>query len=612
MSGIGAIVWSESSAPNNHSAERMQDALRVYGPDRQAVRRCWPCELVSTLALGFTPEDEFERQPVAVGGRWHIVFAGWISNRSDIFRMLGLDSKTQAKISDSALFARLWQMRMAQAIKKLDGSFACLIWDELDRIFYAIRSIGSAPPLHYHHNSKRTAFSTVPKGLFAMGDVDRHLDEVKLSQNLLLDFDDRHRSYFDKIARLPTGHMLVLRQGQISISSLYELSEVPDIRYQTDSAYIEAAKEQFDRAVSEHARSRETPAIALSSGLDSTAVAITALERLAPEPLISFTSVPEPGWDGRTIGYGYTGDERGPVEALARFYPALETNFIDCAGMDATAFLDEFFLLAELPPRNVTNLGWFTSIAKATRMRSKRVLLTGDSGNMTLGFERQRSIAGLLRDGRAKEAANKAVRKLRQGLSQSSRLHPRDWSAAKTDWQAVSYTLDRLNSPRDLAAEALFGGERDEGGDLILALQTLTGVQVRDPLGDRRLAEFCMGLPPAQFDKDGVTRCVIKRVMGDRLPAAIATAPRGRQAADTHLRLTRRIQLLRQEIEAGKSHASLSRLVDFDRLSQLLTHWPDKTPLSRADHPDFLLVHLGLPRALANIRFAKWSEGANR
>ena len=612
MSAIGAIVWSESTVPVDDAAYRMRNALRIYGPDRDIVTRSWPCDLILTLATGFTPEDAFEQQPVVVGGRWRVVFNGLIFNRDDMVERLNISKNAERTIPDSAVFAQLWERWQAQAIELLDGSFSGIVWDDQERILYAVRSIGSAPPLHYHHTAKRTAIATAPKGLFAIGDLDRQVDETKLSQNLLLDFDDRERSYFKEVSRLPTGHMLELKGGRIRIEALYDPRNIRDVRFKSDDQYIDAARDQLDRAVREHSRACEAPAIALSSGLDSSAVAISAIEHFSPDPLVSFTAVPDPEWDGRVLGAGRVGDERGPVKALARAYPALETNFLDCAGMDATAYLEEFFLLAELPPRNVTNLGWFTSIAKSARSRGKRVLLTGESGNASISFEREPSIGSLLSDGRIMDAAKQSKLAVRHALCPPDTLITRDWSATRSASLMENTFAGRMNSPRDTASRTLFGGARDEAGDLALALQAISGVQLRDPLGDRRLAEFCIGLPPSQFDKRGVARRLIKCAMGDRLPGVLARVQRGRQAADIHLRLSRKRHQLSREIEASKSHSMISELVDLDRLSSLMETWPKTTPLSKRDHPDFLLVHVGLPRALANIRFARWLEGANR
>ncbi|MEM7781512.1 MAG: asparagine synthetase B family protein [Pseudomonadota bacterium] len=617
MSAIGAIVWSDHAGAvrdpaSLDAAARLLGALKIYGPERQSSWCKQPCELVSTLALGFTPEDAFEHQPVSFARRWKVVFAGWISNRTDVCRRLGIEAHAKKTMPDSMLFTSAWHAWERGAVGKLDGSFACFIWDELNRIGFAVRSIGSSPPLYYHQSSSRIVVATAPKGIFALGDIERRTDLLKLQQNLLLDFEDRQRSYYEGVKRIPTGHLIEIKSGEISLHSLYNPRNAISVRFRKDSDYVEAAREHLEHAVAEHSRARQIPALALSSGLDSSAVAMTMLHQHAPKNVLSFTSVPEPGWDGRAIGDGRVGDERGPVEALAKAYPTLETNLIDCAGMDVTEYLDEFFLLAELPPRNVMNMGWITAIAKAARARGKRVLLTGESGNATLGFERYPSISALLMERRIYEFTRRARRYFRHGSAPSLPMIPRDWSAARKPFSPNLADPESENAPADIAQDTLFGGTRDEAGAVQLAIQTLTGVQLRDPLGDRALAEFCMGIPAAQFDKGGEARSLMKRVMNRRLPKEVLSAPRGRQAADTHLRLTRRKEALSQEIEACKSHSMISELIDLKRLQRLLATWPANTPLSRADHPDYLMVHLGLPRAIANLRFAKWVDGSNR
>jgi len=48
------------------------------------------------------------------------------------------------------------------------------------------------------------------------------------------------------------------------------------------------------------------------------------------------------------------------------------------------------------------------------------------------------------------------------------------------------------------------------------------GIVPLHPLSDRRIAEFCLGLPGEQRLRDGLTRSILRRAMGDLLPDAIA------------------------------------------------------------------------------------------
>lgn len=601
MSAIGALLWRSAEAADDRALARIENSLRIHGPDRRSRRIIGRCGLVSTLMLGFTPEDGLERQPLASPARRHLVFAGWVSNRAEMLDALGIEPVRRAAMPDSAVALAAWERWGEAAPARLDGSFALLLWDEASETLHAARSAGTAPPLHYHGDSRRHVFATVPTGIFALGDVERRLDPIKLAQNLRLDFDDRERSYFEGVRRVPAGHLLTLAGDRAVLRSLCDSANAPEVRYARDRDYVDAANELLDRAVADHLRANETPAIALSAGLDSGAVAVAALDRLGGSArLPAFTAVPESGWDGRVLGASRIGDESDPVRALAARYPALDQHFIDSAGEDLTAHLDQIFQLGEVPPRNIANIFWWVAITRAGRASGSRVMLNGASGNATIGFEVP---------GRSRTGLDKLVSRIRGGADGGAGMLR--WSAIHPDLVVSDEGAALPATPREAAPLTLFGGERDEAGSVALAIQTLTGVQDRDPLGDRRLAEYCIGLAPDQFARGRVNRRLVRRMMAGRLVPEVLASPRGRQAADRHLRLTRQRAALRAELERDRGDPALAALVDFDRLLALIDDWPARTPLSAADHPDHLIAHVGLPRAICNLRFARWVEGRN-
>src|SRR6185503_14453349 len=67
------------------------------------------------------------------------------------------------------------------------------------------------------------------------------------------------------------------------------------------------------------------------------------------------------------------------------------------------------------------------------------------------------------------------------------------------------------------------------------------GVDARDPTGDQRLIEFCLALPPEQFQRDGQARWLIRRAMAGRLPSEVLwNRDRGQQSSDWLHRLRAR------------------------------------------------------------------------
>jgi asparagine synthase (glutamine-hydrolysing) len=93
------------------------------------------------------------------------------------------------------------------------------------------------------------------------------------------------------------------------------------------------------------------------------------------------------------------------------------------------------------------------------------------------------------------------------------------------------------------------------------------GVELRDPTGDIRIAEFCLSLPVEQFCKDGVSRRLARRAINGRLPDDIVTSrKRGLQAADWSLDIVESYLAMRAEIDKIETSALARELIDIDGL----------------------------------------------
>jgi len=657
MSGLGAIVMRDGAPVADAALARIESALRLHGPDRQARKALGEAGLVACLMLGFSPEDRYERQPLHAEPGLHLVLDGWIANRDEIEPALGLEPARARTMADSALALAAWRQWGEGALDRLDGAFTLVIWDEAARRLTAARSVRNAPPLHWHENGERFVLATTANAIHALGDVPRELDEVKFADSLVLNYNDAERSFFKEIRRLRMGSVMTLNAGGgVAVRRYFDLREVPPVRFARDEDNVAAGNELLERAVRRSLRANETPAMMLSSGLDSTAVAVCAIEQLRAIggdrfPLISFTSVPEPGWSGQALYRGASGDESGLVRELAAIYPEIEANFVDCAGMDFSTWLDQMFLLGEVPPRAVNNLTWYVEIMRQARQRGKRVLLSGESGNGSFSLSGVGMFPQLARRGRwltlwrqirALGYRRRAMLRPLAGYTLVPLLPPRAGrllrllmgdgeahghvvrSAIRPDYARAIGLADRMREtgfddtfappPADAMRAALMfdSGVGEEARCVAMGAQALTGVQVRDPLADRALVAFCAGLPVEQLLWDGVDRRLARRIMAGRVPDAILRAPYGEQGADASERITRRLPEIASELEEARADPMLARAVDIDRLQAIVRNWPDKQPRGTANHADYQLIRYGLPRVLATMRYAQWVSGANR
>ena len=645
MSALAAVFCRDGGSPAPDGLARVSDALHGFGA-RGVAWGAGAAGLIRNVPESFTPEDASDPGMADVGDGRLLLFDGFLDHRRDLLGALGLAPREAGGWPDSALFACAWRRWGEDSGLHVEGDFTVVAWDSGRRTLTVLCSPLRPPPLFFSIDPQRALVASAPCAIFAWGDLPRRLNDAYLASGLILDYGDTRASFYEHVQSLRPGEVLTVTPDAHRIRRYYALAErVEPVRLPADPDYVEAAGEHLRRAVDSALRATETPSVSLSGGLDSPTVAVTALELLAGRPgrapLVSFTAVPEPGWDGRVPG-GWIGDEGPLVRKLGERYRALDARFVDAAGLDTDHWQMRMIERAELPVRNPGNLHWIHECRRLSHAAGRRTMLTGLSGNATLSFAGFPRLASLLCSGHWPTLLREALAlphgrfgPVRPLLKHAvPRLLP-GWAVRRTraaDWRrhsAIHPEFARRMRVDERAREHRFGAyvpgarsclegqirmvsneiRQGHGRSVRLALRTLHDVADRDPLGDRRLVEWCLGLPDEQYLHRGQSRRLVKRLMRDRLPAEILSAPRGRQAADWHQRLGRSLPRLRSTFEDWRHDPEVAGRLDLDRLLRILDTWPATTPLSPADHPDHQVARLGIDRALATGRFIRWATG---
>ena len=105
------------------------------------------------------------------------------------------------------------------------------------------------------------------------------------------------------------------------------------------------------------------------------------------------------------------------------------------------------------------------------------------------------------------------------------------------------------------------------------------GIDIRTPAFDRRVVEFCIGIPEDQYLRKGCDRWLIRRAMKGRLPDAVLyKKKRGVQAADWYPRLTRERDHIAKKVKSLAANADVASIIDLQRLTAILDKWPEREP----------------------------------
>jgi asparagine synthase (glutamine-hydrolysing) len=652
MSAIFGLLARNGAPIEKTQLASIDAALARHGSDASGTWTEGPVALGHRLTC-FTPEDRFERQPLcAPDDDVALIVDGRIDNRAELGRSLDIGAAQARALPDSAFVLRAYAHWGERFLEHLVGEFSLALWDGRRRSLLLGCSAPVARPLYYHNSPQLFAFASRPSGLFALPHVERHIDEERIAGFLAMVNVGRDRTFYRELRQLRPGQMLAVSDAGHRVTEWWRPNHIEEIRLRSDRDYVAAFDDLLQRVIGEHLRAEAPVGISVSGGLDSGSVAAVSaglLER--DQRLAAYTEVPPAGFD-QPVTRGHYADETPFVRALAAMHPNIDLELIKPGGQGLLANVDRFLAAAEVPLRNVSNRGWIEAIYERARHDGVRVLLTGDYGNVTASYDGAGLLPQLLRQRRVRRALQEArAGSLTGGTSATSRaivgqgvmpLLPTSFSGVidrlrnprprdpGTPWEryslihpefAIEHGLaGRIDRRRerlirypgsDPRAARLFGlAPAALGADVITGYRSLFGVDTRAPLADRRLVEFCLGLPEDQYARAGETRWLIRRAMADRLPPQVlSNRQRGLQAADWAQQIERERDRLLTEVSGFSQDEFVSHVLDLPRLRGLLEGWPRAVG---TDPTTISLYRGGVATALMTARFLTWFRAGPR
>lgn len=630
----------------------MRSALAAHGGDGSSTWTGNGSGLGQELKRA-TAEDLAERQPlISRDGHRVLVSDGRIDNRRELSGELGLAWESP-QIPDSAFIMAAYERWGEECARRLIGSFSFAVWDEERKRLLLARSPFGAKTVFYHWGGEFVAFATMPKALFALSGVPRELRLQSVADLLVLVPPEPGASLYQGISSLEPGHMVTADRRGCHVRAFWAPDLRNELRLRSDEEYEEAFTELFDRVVADQLRSLKPVGMLLSGGLDSTSVAATAAPLLAKrdERLAAFTGAPMIGFREPNLP-GWVLDEASLAGEVAARYGNIDHFVVRPQGLFLDD-LDRFFDAAETPYTGTASRVWYEGIMAAAQRRDISVLLTGKCGNYTVSWPGTGLIRSLVAKGRSRQAWREAraqapdggmrstarifargglVSRLPGGvqLAITSRhyddplLHREDWwsplspihpefareqrVAERSRARACDrWLLRRVDTPAARLRHLMDDVHHVSG--INGAYSALYGVDIRDPTGDARIAQFCLSLPEEQCSRQGESRSLIRRAMANRLPARIVTGTRhGIDTADWFERLSGARATVQEELRLLDRSETARAVLDLPRLRRLA----DSLDSAPADAYQRMLDYRHvLERGLMAGRFLRWFEGGH-
>jgi len=279
MSGIVGICATDGHSINPTSIKTMLASLAHRGPDG---KNAWHESSIALghLMLRTTPESLFEKLPLtSKTGNFILTADARIDNRDELIITLELPNNP-AKITDSQLVLAAFEKWREHCPEYLVGAFAFVLWDRQQQALFCARDHLGVKPFYYYQSTQEFLFASEIKALLSLPQVPRQINDTRIADYLSMMMEDKSITTYQDIFRLPPGHCLYISQTATRIWSYWNLQPGPQINLASDDAYAQEFKRIFTEAVRCRLRSALPIGSQLSGGLDSSSVTCTAQQIL--------------------------------------------------------------------------------------------------------------------------------------------------------------------------------------------------------------------------------------------------------------------------------------------------------------------------------------------
>jgi asparagine synthase (glutamine-hydrolysing) len=280
VSGIAGIVLPDGRTVDERLLERMAAAMTYRGPD--GVHTWSGGRIGFAHALLQTSDAVPEPQPATLDGCVWIIADARVDGRSELTRKLQAAGRTAVSPSaDALLILHAYHVWGADCLEHLLGDFAFAIWDgRVKRLFCARDHLG-VKPFYYAEVDNGIIFSNTLDCVRLHPRVGDTLNELSVADFLLFGFNhDTTATTFAQVRRLPAAHALIVSAEGVRVRRYWSVPSEGRIRYRRSADYIDRFLELLRVAVADRIRGTR-PAVWMSGGLDSTAIAATAQHVLA-------------------------------------------------------------------------------------------------------------------------------------------------------------------------------------------------------------------------------------------------------------------------------------------------------------------------------------------
>jgi asparagine synthase (glutamine-hydrolysing) len=511
---------------------RMTDVLAHRGPD-DAGMFVEPPVVLGNRRLSILDLSPAGHQPMGSDdGRIWLTYNGEIYNYKELAQDLRRHGHRLRSSGDTEVLLHAYLEWGPDCLARLNGMFAFAIWDRSRHELFCARDRFGVKPFYYTTAADCFRFASEIKALLLDPAVERVPNDPRVLDFLVRGFADHtEETMFERIYQLPAGSYVWVSptRGPGKPERWYR----PQATDLDGRAPSEAVRELLTDAVSLRLRSDVPVGTMLSGGLDSSSITALASRLRRAEgvdPPESFTSrcrdprIDESRYASEVVeltgsrNHEHFPDDRGLLRRLDQVLWHMDEPF-HTAGLDSHGRLMEMArqhgikVLLDGQGGDEAFLGYhfllypsiyFTLSRRGRVLKALRELAWRRRAN---GVSLTASVSEILRF-----ALPHGMRARRRPawLNPELELPPRPFPARTArDHQLFGLTVWPL---------PMYNHQEDRSSFSY-------SVEARNPFLDYRLVECGLGLGPADFLRNGLSKWVIREAMRDSLPPAIVDRP---------------------------------------------------------------------------------------
>lgn len=275
MCGIAGICQVDASPLTPEAGQwvkAMTDRMSHRGPDGEGQWSSGPVCLghrrlsIIDLSGGGQPMHSAD-------GQMTVTFNGEIYNYAELKEQLtALGGQFQTS-SDTEVILEGYRIWGPDCLARFDGMFAFALWDNQQRRLFCARDRFGKKPFFYTVQHGRLYFASELTGIEQLRHLSLTMNPQAVMRYLAYEYVPTPHSVYTEVQSLPPSHMLLLQNGNLSISRYWDMPMPDESDNRSDNELCEELRFLLSRAVRRRMVSDVPLGVFLSGGIDSSIVA---------------------------------------------------------------------------------------------------------------------------------------------------------------------------------------------------------------------------------------------------------------------------------------------------------------------------------------------------